>query len=189
MTKSEIRKEILKKVKSQKSKVKSQKDRIIKEKILALPEFQKAKTLAFYMSLRGEVETAALIDEALAAGKRVVVPAIVGENLRLYGIKDRKACLAKGPYGVLQPDISGARPFPNDQIDLILVPGVAFTSDGARLGRGKGFYDRFLKTLSGRIKKVGLAYDFQILPDLPMTPHDMPVDIVITNEETLNSKH
>ena len=189
MTKSEIRKEIFQRLKTQGAGQKSKKDGAIRNKLLLLPEFREAGIVAFFISLDSEVDTAALIDEALAAGKRVVVPAIVGENLKLYGIKDRKACLAKGPYGVLQPDISGARPFPNDQIDVILVPGVAFTSDGARLGRGKGFYDRFLKTLSGRIKKVGLAYDFQILPDLPMTPHDMPVDIVITNEETLNPKH
>ena len=141
------------------------------------------------MSLESEVDTGPLIEAALEAGKKVVVPAVVGENLRFYGMEDRKSNLAAGPYGILQPDISQNRPFPDDCMDIILVPGVAFTSGGSRLGRGKGFYDRFLRNLPGRIKKVGLAYDFQIVADLPATPQDVPVDLIVTNKETLNPKH
>jgi 5-formyltetrahydrofolate cyclo-ligase len=181
MTKHEIRKEIAKKLSSQKESEKKKKDEIIKGKLLSLQEFKTAGTIAFYVSFASEVDTKALIDEALATGKRVVVPVIVEDNLEMCEIESREADLAEGPCGILQPDKCRNKPFPKDQIDLIIVPGVAFSKAGARLGRGRGFYDRFLKSLPRRIKRIGLAYDLQIIEDLPTTPHDIPVDVVITN--------
>jgi len=155
----------LEKLRSQKPEVRTRKDKKIKEKVLALPEFREAETVAFYVSFKSEVDTRALIDEALRTGKKVVVPETAGDGLEFYDIADRT-----GPY-------------PKERIDLVVVPGVAFTRSGARLGRGKGFYDRFLKGLPGRTKKAGLAYDIQIRPDLPVTPRDVPVDIVITDAD------
>ncbi|MEE8359634.1 MAG: 5-formyltetrahydrofolate cyclo-ligase, partial [Candidatus Omnitrophota bacterium] len=156
-------------------------DRIIKEKLSSLPEFKEAKTIGFYVSLASEVDTETLIDDALRSGKTVVAPVMDGNDLRFHRIKDRKADLAEGPCGILQPDTSCEKPFPNDQIDLVIVPGVAFSKEGARLGKGRGFYDRFLKDLPRRVKKIGLAYDLQIIQDLPITPQDVPVDKVISN--------
>ncbi|NQT06658.1 MAG: 5-formyltetrahydrofolate cyclo-ligase [Candidatus Omnitrophica bacterium] len=180
-TKAEIRKAISAKLDNHEPKVKGEKDKIIEKRFLSLAEFKQAKVIAFYVSLKTEVSTEALIDRALATGKRVVVPVIVGDDLRLSEIKDRKAELAEGPYGILQPAGVTQKAFPKAKIDLIVVPALAFTESGSRLGRGKGFYDRFLKDLPGSIKKVGLAYDLQITEDLPTTPQDIPVDIVITN--------
>ncbi len=162
MKKEEIRKEILRKLKVQSAKLKVKKDKIIKERLLARPEFKEAKVIVFYQSFKSEVDTKALIDEALATGKRVVVPVTVGDGLRFT-------------------EIGSLNPFPKERIDLVIVPGVAFSKEGSRLGRGKGFYDRFLKGLPRNIKKIGLAYDLQIVEDLPATTHDTPVDIVITN--------
>ena len=181
MTKSELRKEISEKLKSQDPREKIKKDKIIKKRLLSLGGFKEARVVAFYISLKGEVDTEALIDEALALGKSVVAPVIVGDDLELFEFKDRKAELAEGPYGILQPAHNSIKPFPKEEIDFIVVPGLGFTKDGKRLGRGKGFYDRLLKTLPGRVKKVGLAYDLQIKKDLPTTPQDCPVDIVISN--------
>jgi len=181
MTKAEIRREILKRIKSQGSRIKAEKDRIIKEKLSSSPEFKEAKTIGFYVSLASEVDTRALIDEALRAGKMVIVPVIIGDDLRFHRIKDRKADLVEGPCGILQPDKSREKPFSKDQMDLVIVPGVAFSKEGARLGKGRGFYDRFLKDLPRRVKRIGLAYDLQIIQDLPITPQDVPVDTVISN--------
>lgn len=181
MTKAEVRKEILEKLAEQDSKQKKESDRIIKEKLLSFPEFKKANAIAFYVSMENEVDTKALIDEALATGKKVVVPVIAGDDLEFYSIADRLADLAEGPYGILQPDIDRTKPFIKKEIDLVIVPGVAFDKDGKRLGRGRGFYDRFLKTLPRRAKKIALAYDLQIVENLPVMPHDVPVDKVITN--------
>jgi len=181
MKKAQIRKEIKERLRSQKDEERLKKDKIIKEKLLSLEEFKQAKTAAFYISFGGEVDTAALIDEATAAGKRIVVPVMVKDNLELREIKNRMTGLIQGPYGIEQPAVDGSKPFPKDKLDVIIVPGIAFTKDGLRLGRGKGFYDRFLKTLLRRVKKIGLAYDLQIVRDLPVTKDDFPMDIVITN--------
>lgn len=179
-TKQDIRREIIEKLKTEDPQNKSDKDSTIKNKVLALPEYKAAKIVATYVSMEDEVDTKALIDEALKTGKRVVVPVIAGKDLELSEIKSRKADLAEGPYGILQPDKKTAS-FKKENLDLIIVPGRAFGLDGSRLGRGKGYYDRFLKGLPGSIKKIGLAYDIQIKNDLPVTPRDIPVDIVITN--------
>ncbi len=181
MTKAEIRSKMKERLLSQGKEEKREKDRIIKEKLSALPEFKESKTIGFYISLASEVDTVALIDEALRAGKTVLAPVIAGDDLRFHRIEDRKADLAEGPCGILQPKKSREKPFPNDQMDLVIVPGVAFSKEGARLGKGRGFYDRFLKDLPRRVKRIGLAYDLQIIQDLPVTPQDVPVDTVITN--------
>jgi 5-formyltetrahydrofolate cyclo-ligase len=180
-SKAEIREEILKRLKGQDKRAKAEKDRRLNEKLSALPEFRKAKAVMFYVSLESEPDTKALIDEAIKAGKRVVVPVIEGNGLGLSEIKDRGAELAEGPCGILQPARDCVKPFPKEELDLVIVPGVAFGRDGARLGRGKGFYDRFLKDLPAGTKKVALAYDLQIIDDIPTTSRDIPVDIVITN--------
>ena len=182
MGKPEVRKEILGRLKTQDPRLKIEKDKKIREKFLTLPEFKEAKTVAFYVSFGSEVDTGALIDEALKQGKGVVVPVVSGDDLMMYGIKDRrKDLISKGPYGIFEPDIRDIEPFPSRKIDLIAVPGVAFARSGARLGRGKGYYDRFLQSLPGRTKKIGLAYDLQIADDLPVATHDVPVDLVVTN--------
>lgn len=180
-TKSEIRKEILRNLSNHDRAEKAEKDRIIKAKLQKIEEFKNAKIIAFYVALKNEVNTEALIDEALATGKRVVVPSVNSDNLEMYAITDRETDLVAGPCGVLQPVAKEPGPFPKENIDLIIVPGVAFTKNGNRLGRGKGFYDRFLNTLPPRTKKIGLAYDIQIIENLPTTPQDFPVDAVVTN--------
>lgn len=179
-TKDEIRKKMLRKLKAQSAKLKTEKDKIIRERLLSLPEFKKAKVIAFYISFGSEVDTKTLIDNALSMGKRVVVPFLVKDEFKLSEIGDVKIEMAKGPYGIAQPTCEYFRLFPQKDIDLIIVPGIAFGNRGSRLGRGKGFYDRFLPTLPGGIKKIGLAYDFQVIKDLPVTTRDIPVDVVIT---------
>jgi 5-formyltetrahydrofolate cyclo-ligase len=164
MGKAELRKEILTRLKAQDAKLKAEKDKKIKDKFLALAEFKEAKTIAFYVSFASEVDTKALIDEALKLGKRVVVPVVKGDGMDMCDAKDRDK-----------------RPFPKEKIDLVVTPGVAFAKSGQRLGRGKGYYDRFLKSLAGRARKIGLAYSLQIVEDLPADPHDIPVDLVITD--------
>jgi 5-formyltetrahydrofolate cyclo-ligase len=179
--KAEVRKEIQRKLKAQSAKIKTEKDKIIQKKVLALGEFKRAKVTAVYISLPSEVETGALIDEALAAGKRVAAPVINGKALEFYEIRSREEGLEEGPCGILQPAKGSGRPFRKEKFDMIIVPGTAFTKAGARLGRGKGFYDRYLKDMPEGVTKVALAYDIQILEDLPVTPNDIPVDIVLTN--------
>ncbi|MBF0533205.1 MAG: 5-formyltetrahydrofolate cyclo-ligase, partial [Candidatus Omnitrophica bacterium] len=90
--------------------------------------------------------------------------------------------MESGPYGILQPKASEDRKLDLDQIDMVIVPGVAFDRNNCRLGRGQGYYDRFLPRLSARTTTVGLAFDFQMLDVIPqIEPHDVPVSCVLNN--------
>ena len=136
----------------------------------------------FYVSLKDEVDTSSMIDEALKTGKRVAVPVILKEEKRLIAgeIHNRLEDLESQHFGIYQPRQDRVKEIPLEIIDLVVVPGVAFDRKNIRLGRGHGYYDRFLSGLPKRTKTIGLAFDFQVLEDLPQDPHDVPVSKIIT---------
>jgi 5-formyltetrahydrofolate cyclo-ligase len=177
LTKDQIRSKILLKLKIQKEEDREKKSKIIKEKLFNTLVFKKAKTVMFYVSFSGEVKTEEMIKEAQNLGKIIAVPAcskdITLKPCRLgLGIK-----LVKGPYGVCEPQVKRAVPLKD--LDLVIVPAVAFDKKGNRIGRGKGYYDRFLKKIPARTFTIGLAFNFQILPALPATEQDVSVQKVI----------
>ena len=177
-----IRKHIKEKLKYCSELEKSQKSDIIKDKLFSEEAFKKANVVMFYVSLKDEVNTLNMIDEAIRAGKHVCVPVIVLEEKRLIagGIKDRKEDLEKQHFGIYQPKPGRVEEVPLEDIDLVVVPGIAFDKDNMRLGRGHGYYDRFLSALSKDTKTVGLAFDFQVVNNLPKDSHDIPVWKTIT---------
>ena len=179
--KDQIRKEILKRLNNQAGKKAFEKSRKIKQKLFSLPEFKKAKIVMFYASKDEEVSTDEMIDEALEAGKQVALPRCTGlKKFVPKEIRSRQKDLRLGTYGIYEPKAAGRRIEP-ERIDLLIVPGVAFDEKNTRLGRGKGYYDRFLKDLPRGKIKIGLAFRFQILKDLPKDSHDIPVSKVITD--------
>ena len=140
-----------------------------------LEAFGAARTVGFFCSLRDEPDTA----EALvrwSAVKRIVVPRVEGDAMRFYAC--RPDALVFGAFGILEPQ--GERPCPAGEIDLVVCPGVAFTADGRRLGRGRGYYDRYLGDPVFRGFRVGVCYAHQLVDDLPVEPHDVRMDRVIT---------
>jgi 5-formyltetrahydrofolate cyclo-ligase len=161
---------------------KSEKSGIIRDKLFNEEAFKKARVVMFYVSLKDEVDTCFMIDEALNAGKRVCVPVILKEDKRLIAgeIRNRLEDLESQHFGIYQPKRDRVKEVPLDDIDLVVVPGVAFDRKNIRLGRGHGYYDRFLSGLPDTTKAIGLAFDFQVLEDLPKDPHDIPVSKVIT---------
>jgi 5-formyltetrahydrofolate cyclo-ligase len=180
-TKGEIRKEILKNLNSQADKEVSRKSEIIKKKLFSLPEFEKAKFVMFYASKPKEVATKSMIDKALRAGKRVALPRCTSKGTVVAKeIRNRHTDLEKGTYGIREPR-KHRRNVEPDKIDIVIVPGVAFDKKNRRIGRGKGYYDRFLESLPRDAVKIGLAFDFQIVKNLPVDSHDIPVSKVITN--------
>jgi len=180
-SKEKFRKEILDKLDRQSVGEALQKSRVIKEKLFSLPEFKKAKTVMLYASKTKEVNTYEMIDGALEMGKKVALPRCAGlEGIVPKEIIDRHTDLEKGTYGVYEPKKQQADVQP-ENIDLIIVPGLAFDRQNARLGRGKGYYDRFLKDLPRDKITIGLAFDFQITESLPTDSHDIPVSKIITN--------
>ncbi|MDP2912382.1 MAG: 5-formyltetrahydrofolate cyclo-ligase [Candidatus Omnitrophota bacterium] len=180
--KHKIRHRIKEKIKSYSGFEKSQKSDIIKDKLFNEEAFKKSKIVMFYVSLKDEVNTLSMIDEALKTGKKVCVPVIIKEEKRLIAgeIKDRKKDLESQRFGIYQPKPGKVKEVPLENIDLVVVPGVAFDSNNVRLGRGHGYYDRFLSRLSKDTKAIGLAFDFQVVEHLPKDSHDIPVWKTIT---------
>lgn len=178
MTKQQIRSKIISKLKTQKEDTRDRKSRGILEKLLRQKEFIKAKIVMFYIAFDGEVNTEEMIKEAKKLGKTVTVPVCKRNRITLRPcILDDNAGLKKGLYGVHEP--STKRFIRSKDLDLVIVPGVAFDRKGNRLGRGKGCYDLFLKRLPKDTPAIGLAFDFQILPTIPAKMHDVSVNKVI----------
>ena len=175
--KHKIRQHIKKLMESHSDLEKSEKSDIIKGKLFKEEMFKKAKVVMFYVSLKDEVDTLPMIDETLKTGKRVCVPVILKEEKKLIAgeIKNRLEDLEKQHFGIYQPHLDRVREIPLDNIDLVVVPGIAFDKHNVRLGRGHGYYDRFLSRLPARARTIGLAFDFQLIEHLPKDLHDIPV--------------
>jgi 5-formyltetrahydrofolate cyclo-ligase len=178
LTKAQIRSKIILRLKTQKEEDRIRKSELITNKLLRNKVFKKAKIVMFYIAFGGEVNTESMIREAQKIGKLICVPVCRKdkETMQPAIFKDH-AQLKKGPYGVLEP-VTQTQVKP-EELDLIIVPGLAFDKKGNRLGRGKGCYDRFLCKLSEKTPSIGLAFDFQILPSVPTTSYDVSVKKVI----------
>lgn len=156
------------------------KSAVIRRAVFELNAIKDCSLLMTYVSKQNEVSTLGIIDEALAEGKRVAVPMSKSDGtLEWYEIDSREN-LRSGSFGILEPVQGGAQLFFPPQGTPLLVPGLAFTKEGVRLGRGYGYFDRYL--LSHRGPKIGLAFEVQIFQHLPTEHHDAPVDMVVTEE-------
>ncbi len=156
-------------------------------RLTELTEFTRAETILCYVARRGEVETRAGIERILREGKRVFVPFCAGDQLRLFRLEDWDE-LAPGHWRILEPkaelrSLADRQARPED-LNWAIVPGVAFDPRGARLGHGRGYFDRFLPSLPPEVPAVGLAFDCQIFPELPTLPYDVFMDWVITESGT-----
>ena len=135
-----------------------------------------AQTIMAYYSLPDEVNTHALIDELVAEGKTVLLPKVTGDDTMELRRYTGRADLQEGSYHILEP--VGECFTDYAAIDLILVPGIAFDAAGHRLGRGRGYYDRFLSTHLSLLL-IGVCFPFQRVAEVPTDPHDVCVDEVI----------
>lgn len=157
----------------------------VQSRFLASPYYQKARTVALYAPIRGEVPTRDILIAALQDEKIVCYPLshVHGRILSFRAIKS-EAELEPGRLGVREPSNSSDL-VPVDQIDLFVVPGLGFTRDGKRLGRGGGYYDATLRAASQRSRRVGLAFNDQIVPAMPTNGDDVDMDLVVTESESL----
>lgn len=151
----------------------------IRARLTALEVFRRAETLHYYASsLPGEVRTDQLVARSLMERRRVICPRVRAHGqLDHHEISD-PAQLVEAAFGLREPDPELAIPADPRSADLIVVPGVGFSEDGARLGMGGGYYDRFLAEQSA--PRVGLAFEMQMLEALPRSPHDEAVDLIVT---------
>ncbi len=145
--------------------------------------FRHASSVALYNSVNNEVHTDQLFIEAKAQGKQVYFPRVCGEQLSFLQVESLHE-LRPGCFGVAEP-VAGAE-CRIDDLDLIVVPGVAFDRHGFRLGYGKGFYDRELSRISVMAFSVGLCYEFQLCEALPVEEHDLPVSFIATDAQFIS---
>jgi 5-formyltetrahydrofolate cyclo-ligase len=159
--------------------------RSIQAQVLRFPAYQMHRSVAIYSPIQNEVETGNIRDHALATGKRVYYPRCTPESvLELVAIGSVTE-LASGRFGILEPT-GDRRLSRQDQEELVVfVPGVAFDVRGNRLGRGKGWYDRLIEMLAGATL-VALAYDFQIIDEVPAEEWDQKVHYLITERRIVD---
>jgi 5-formyltetrahydrofolate cyclo-ligase len=160
------------------------KSRAIGEKLFALPEFISARAVMFFASFRSEVDTVPMIRRALTSGKRVVLPKVKGRALEFFEITDYESDVVPGTWGIPEP--AGSRPVDLAQIDFIVTPGAAFDERGNRLGYGAGYYDKILSSFRGTA--VALAFEEQIIKEIPVDAHDIPVRKIVTEKRVITTQ-
>lgn len=158
-------------------------------RVSAMECFVAAQTVLVYMPIPGEVDVCPLALRSFQAGKSVCVPRMDWKSRRMHAVEIRgfDDQFEQQRHGVREP-IGGA-PLPVGEIDLVIVPGLAFDPEGNRVGRGAGFYDRFLSDpglrRSGRMTIVGVGFDFQMVDRVPTEPHDAKVEAVATDRRLI----
>jgi 5-formyltetrahydrofolate cyclo-ligase len=163
-----------------------EKSKQIKKRLYKMKEFQQATTILFYVSYDNEVYTQDMIKENLSNGKNVVVPITDAEKHCLILSKlNNWEDLECSTYSILEPKKNCIREVSLDKIDLILVPGVVFDESGNRIGHGKGYYDNLLKN-SKKALHIGLAFEMQIVDNIPAEEHDVKVDKIVTENRIIN---
>lgn len=152
-----------------------------------LRPYREAGTVHTYFgTIAGEVATAALLEDAWAAGKRVVCPRIGSEGGLESRVVRSMEDFVGGPMGLREPEPDSSPLVEPEAIDLVVVPGIGFDIGGHRLGFGTGYYDRFLTTTEAT--RVGLAFSLQIIHRIPRGPDDEPVDWIVTETEVIDCR-
>ncbi len=164
----------------------------VKTNLFALPIFQKSQVVMAYMSFRNEVATEQIVKQMLDQGKKVAIPSVNKEHRLMVPslVTNIYSDLVPGCYGILEPKPSSVKPVKHSDIDVVLVPGVAFDPKGNRLGYGGGYYDRFLSRCRADAVFIALCYQFQVLDDLSqiIEEHDQRVHYLVTDSEVINIK-
>ncbi len=157
----------------------------IVERFMELPEYQSAQTVMFYVDVRDEVRTRQALPEALASGKRIVVPYCLDGELELFHLENMDE-LELGMYRILEPKLElrtvAAKHLQPEDLDLVMVPGVAFDREGGRTGHGKGYYDKLLQHARPDAPLIALSFECQLFDAIPAEEHDIFMDKVVTEE-------
>lgn len=163
---------------------------LITERLLSIDCIKKADTIMLYLDFNNEVKTDKLVQNLISMGKRVVSPISVKETRELlpYEIKDLNSNIKISDYGIREPDPQTSQYIDPKEIDVVIVPAIAFDKNGFRLGYGAGFYDRFLITLRDDAITVGVAFELQVFDEIPIEDHDVKLDYIITENRTINPK-
>lgn len=152
-----------------------------------LPAFLKSRLIMLYVSLPYEVQTPLILEQARQLHKRLALPVVRGNNLVAVELLPHEWQFRRGPYGILEP-YHTTRRVSHEDIDLVFVPGIVFDRHGGRIGFGKGYYDRFLCQLTATTCICGLAFSMQMVPSVPMMPHDIRMHMLVTEQGPLSCR-
>ena len=186
-TKADIRKEIAATIGRLSVDELAEKTSLIENRLFDFANFLEAKIALMYIENPNEVKSAEIIRRTFDQNKIVVIPLVKTDTkkFKLFKIDDFAKDLKPGQNGILQPDPGRCRTVPIDCIDIAIIPGVAFDEKGGRIGSGDGYYDRLIPHLPVTTRKVALALDYQIIPQVPIVSHDKHVDIIITDKRII----
>jgi len=189
LVKEVIRKEVLRERNALTPDAVAEKSARIVKKLVTVDGYRNAINIMTYINFRNEVQTGNFIRKAMAGGKRVSVPVTDVDNRRLTPslLVDYPGDLQPGTWGIWEPKPECVRVLDPSELDLVVVPGVAFDLKGNRLGYGGGFYDRFLKVTKPGTVFVGLAFDFQIRPFIFPEVYDIPVHLLLTEYRLIHT--
>lgn len=155
----------------------------ITDRVMAMPEYQKALCVMWYVDVRDEVRTRHALPQTLTSNQKIVVPYCVDGELELFHLESMDE-LELGMYKILEPKASlrdvASKKATIEELDLVLVPGVAFDRQGGRTGHGKGYYDKLLENARPDTPLVALAFECQLFDEIPMQSHDIYMDAVVT---------
>ena len=172
---------------------KRQKEAAIEKKLFTLNKFKKAGTILLYVSFRSEVNTMNYLEDVISLGKILVLPRVDPRHrtLRLFEVKSVEE-LSPGYMGILEPTIRKTGEVFLSDIDLVIIPGTGFDLTGSRIGYGGGYYDRLLSYESKQLVKIkrhiptiALAFEEQIGENIPAEPHDIKVDMIVTDKRLI----
>jgi len=157
----------------------------ITQRLFALAELERAHTVLAFASMRNEVRTQAAMQAAWVAGKRVALPRVVGDELQLH-LVDSETLLVEGAFSVPEPPDTAVQIQP-EEVDFALVPALAVDPRGYRIGYGGGYYDKLIPRL-GHARTCAVAYDFQLISEVPELPFDVAVDLIVTDERVIRTE-
>ena len=186
-TKSEIRDNIAKMIGTLSEDKFAEKTGTIEKRLFDFANFLEANIALLYMSHNNEVGTREIIKRCFDYTKIVALPAFDKEKheIILKKVDNLDTDLMPGPRGVLEPITGRCKTVPIASIDIAIIPGIAFDEKGGRIGSGDGYYDRLIPRLSITTRKVALAFECQIVQQVPMESHDKHVDIIITEKRII----
>lgn len=184
-TKKDIRRFIIEKREAVGYDIRKAWDRSIFTKLVNSEFYKNSKVIFSFVSFKSEVDTHQIINRAIMDKKIICVPRIKTKEKGIEIFKINSLSELKiGYHNILEP-LENCLPVDSKDIDVILMPGVAFDRQGGRVGYGLGFYDRFLTAMNKKIDKIALAYHFQVLDKVPMERTDVRIDGIITNQEVI----
>ena len=165
--------------------------REITSRLCTMPAYERARTVLGYLNFAAELVAEIWVQQALTDGKRVLLPRVnrASRQLELYAVQDIERQVAPGAWGIREPRMDCCEKFEAlAELDLILLPGVAFSRDGGRLGYGGGYYDKLLQRMPHQPTLVAGAFALQLVEDIPQEPTDRRVDWLVTEHETIRCK-